>query len=166
MLLKYIEQQHDTIKASSSEYRVKQFISLEIKTHKIKPERGATYIPTPEKYKNPKCGLVNIKNDDNKCFFWCCEYHKSKQGKNDERPSQLKQNPSGYDYTGVEFPASFEDIRKFEQNNKESVFVYGIDNNNIYKLMNGNHENLLANNCQRINLLYVEDDEKSHYIYI
>ena len=112
-------------------------------------------------------GLVNFQNEDNKCFYWSCQYHKSKHGNHDNRVSQLKQYVSGYDYTGVEFPASFEDISRFEHNNKESVFVYWINpSNEIYKVRDGNHEYVLANNCKRINLLLVEDDNKAHYIYI
>ena len=33
-----------------------------------KPIRGSSYIPTPEKFKNRKCGLINIQNDDRECF--------------------------------------------------------------------------------------------------
>ena len=30
-----------------------------------------TYIELPNELKNSKKGLVNIKNNDNKCFLWC-----------------------------------------------------------------------------------------------
>ena len=33
---------------------------------------GSTYIELPDKLKNPMKGLVNIKNNDSKCFLW---YH-------------------------------------------------------------------------------------------
>jgi hypothetical protein len=33
--------------------------------------RGSSYIPTPVKFAHPKCGLVNIRNTDDKCFKWC-----------------------------------------------------------------------------------------------
>ena len=35
------------------------------------PLTGSTYIELPEKLKNPMKGLINIKNNDNKCFLWC-----------------------------------------------------------------------------------------------
>ena len=47
--------------------------------HEIKPVRGSSYIPTPVKFSNPKCGLINIKNDDVECFKWCMKYHQSKK---------------------------------------------------------------------------------------
>ena len=35
------------------------------------PLIGSTYIELRDKLKNPMKGLINIKNNDNKCFFWC-----------------------------------------------------------------------------------------------
>ena len=35
---------------------------------KTRPLRGSSYIPTHEKYSNPKCGLINIRNEDQECF--------------------------------------------------------------------------------------------------
>ena len=32
--------------------------------YKIKAIRGSSYIPAPEKYSNPKCGLINIEHND------------------------------------------------------------------------------------------------------
>ena len=33
--------------------------------------RGSSYIPTPAKFAYPNNGLINIKNNDDKCFKWC-----------------------------------------------------------------------------------------------
>ena len=35
------------------------------------PLSGSTYIELPDKSKNPVKGLINIENNDNKCFLWC-----------------------------------------------------------------------------------------------
>ena len=32
---------------------------------------GSTYIELLDQLKNSKKGLINIKNNDNKCFLWC-----------------------------------------------------------------------------------------------
>ena len=50
-------------KLEGSGWHVKQYHTLFIEVYKIKEARGASYIPTPVKYSNPKCGLVNIRND-------------------------------------------------------------------------------------------------------
>ena len=33
------------------------------------------YIELPDKLSHPKKGLINIRNDDNKCFLWCNVRH-------------------------------------------------------------------------------------------
>ena len=35
------------------------------------PLSGRSYIELPYKLRSSKKGLIKIKNDDNKCFFWC-----------------------------------------------------------------------------------------------
>ena len=35
------------------------------------PLIGSTHIESPGELKNPMKGLINIKNNDNKCFLWC-----------------------------------------------------------------------------------------------
>ena len=35
------------------------------------PLFGSTYNELPDKLKNSMKGLINIKNNDNKCFLWC-----------------------------------------------------------------------------------------------
>ena len=34
------------------------------------PLRGGSYLELPEELRNPKKGLINLKNEDNKCFLW------------------------------------------------------------------------------------------------
>ena len=36
-----------------------------------KPLNGSSYIELPTELRNPKKGLINIKNEDNECFRWC-----------------------------------------------------------------------------------------------
>ena len=66
---------------TGSAWRIKQFESLKIEVYRTKPPRGSSYIPTPAKYSNPKCGLVNIQNSDLECFNWCMKYHQSDKRK-------------------------------------------------------------------------------------
>ena len=40
-----------------------------------RPLWGSSYISLPEKLKNPRKGLINIKNKDQKCFLWCHVRH-------------------------------------------------------------------------------------------
>ena len=36
-----------------------------------KPLNGSSYIELPTELRNPKKGLINIKNQDSECFRWC-----------------------------------------------------------------------------------------------
>ena len=38
---------------------------------KYAPLFGSSFIELPSQLKNPKKGLINIKNKDNNCFLWC-----------------------------------------------------------------------------------------------
>ena len=53
------------------------------------PLMGSTYIELPDKLKHSKKGLINIKNNDNKCFLWCHIRHlnimSKKSSKNNKR---------------------------------------------------------------------------------
>ena len=35
------------------------------------PLIGSSFVELPNELKNPKKGMINIKNNDNKCFLWC-----------------------------------------------------------------------------------------------
>ena len=40
-----------------------------------KPLSGSSYVKLPAEFKSPKKGLINIKNNDQKCFLWCQVRH-------------------------------------------------------------------------------------------
>ena len=45
----------------------KEYVNISI----FSPLSGSSYIKLPNKLKNSMKGLINIKNNDNKCFLWC-----------------------------------------------------------------------------------------------
>jgi hypothetical protein len=95
---------------AGSGWAVKKIKSLFLTTYTQTPSRGSSYIPTPEALCNPKLGLINIQNNDNECFKYCLLYHQSEKKKNGERVSALKKLEDKYNWNGVSFPASFNDI--------------------------------------------------------
>ena len=46
---------------------------INIKTYK--PLVGSSYIVLPIELRSPRKGLINIKNNDQKCFLWCNVRH-------------------------------------------------------------------------------------------
>ena len=49
------------------------------------PLSGSYHIELPHKLRHPMKGLINIKNNDDKCFLWCHIKHLNPLNKNNER---------------------------------------------------------------------------------
>ena len=143
---------------------------------KIKKYGGSSYIPTPEKYSNPKCGLKNIQNDDQECFKWCMKYHQTDKSKNSDRLSVLKKVEDKYNYDNMQFPTSYNDIKTFEENNKVCVMVYTTTTEKCIENEEEKHELVIIRDFlgnpyyflnDNINLFRITDNEdNSHYVYI
>ena len=97
--------------------------ALFIKIHETALARGSSYIPTPAPYNHNKCGLINIQNDDQQCFMWRMKYHQSQQVKHDDRITKLRQVNDKYNYDGISYPTTFEDIKHIENTNGLAIFV-------------------------------------------
>ena len=50
-----------------------------------KPLNGSSYVELPTELRNPKKGLINIKNKDAECFRWCHIIHLNPQEKDPQR---------------------------------------------------------------------------------
>ena len=49
------------------------------------PLRGSSYLPLPKELKNSMKGLINLQNEDEKCFLWCHVRHLNPEKKHPER---------------------------------------------------------------------------------
>ena len=71
------------------------------------PLHGSNYIKLPTELKNPKKGLINIKNKDDECFRWCHIRHLNPQTEHPERiKKEDKKMVNELNYDGIEFPVS------------------------------------------------------------
>jgi hypothetical protein len=147
-----------------SNWKISRWRAFRFDIFKIKPLRAGSYIPTPARYANSRCGLINIQNDDQECFRWCMRYHQSPKGKHDDRTTALRKYTDAYNYEGITYPATYDDINTFQENNKVCIYVYAEDEkSNIVCDFAGKNE-YIQNDC--IYLFRVEQEEQSHYIYI
>ena len=128
-----------------------------------KPLKGSSYIKLPKALKNPKMGLINIKNEDQKCFAYCLIYHlnQSEIKNNPQRVSVYKKYENTVDFTGIEFPVSIKDIPKIEKLNNISINVFGYETNSTFPIFISESQ---ADNT--LNLLLISKEEKRHYVYI
>ena len=79
------------------------------------PLTGNTYTELPNELKHSKKGLINIQNDDNKCFLWRHVRHLNMIDKNPQRiPKKGKEFVNNLNYEGIDFPISKKDYCKIE----------------------------------------------------
>src|SRR5690606_14876789 len=104
--------------------------------------------------------VINIKNDDNKCFKWCILAHLHPVKKNAERVWHYKPHENELKDDGITYPMQISDIDKFEKMNNLKINVFQYDEK----------EGILPLRCKHIenpiNLLYLKEGEKSHYCLI
>ena len=68
---------------------------------------GSTYIELPYKFRNSMKGLINIKNNDNRCFLWCHIRHLNLVKTHPEGiAKEDKSMINDLDYEGIKFPVS------------------------------------------------------------
>ena len=68
------------------------------------PLVGSTFVKLPNVLENSKKGLINIKNNDNKCSLWCHVRHINLMSKNPQKITKKdKKLVSSLNYKGIEF---------------------------------------------------------------
>ena len=69
-----------------------------------RPLSGSSYMNLPIELRNPRKGLINIKNKDQKCFLWCHVRHINPSKEHPERIRKIdKKIAEKLDYDGIEF---------------------------------------------------------------
>ena len=144
-----------------SNWTFKSIISLEIHTVVYEPLKGNSYIPLPPKLAQKKA-IINMQNEDNKCFTWSVLRALNPKEENAVRiDKDLKKKEDSLNMTGIVYPVQLNAIDKFERQNPTiSINVFG-------------HEEsvcpLRVSKCEDrevVNLLLISDDEKRHYCLI
>ena len=79
-----------------------------------KPLSGETYIPLPKELADKKA-IINMQNEDNKCFLWCVLRALNPKG---DHPERLDKELMGKDNTlnmeGIDYPVSLKDLNKLK----------------------------------------------------
>ena len=127
-----------------------------------KPLNGSSYIELPTELRNPKKGLINIKNKDDECFRWCHIRHLNPQI---EHPERIKKGDhhmiNELNYDGIAFPVMQKQYNKVETHNSIRINVFGYENGQPFPI----HISKEAFKDQ-MNLLLITKDEKKHYVLI
>ena len=94
-----------------------------------RPLAGSSYIDLPIELKHPKKGLINIRNNDQKCFSWCHVGHINPLKEHPERILKIdKEIACNLNYEEIEFPVKEKDFEKVEVQNNICINVFGYEN--------------------------------------
>ena len=126
------------------------------------PLSGSTYIELPNKLKQSTKGLINIKNNDNKYLLWSHIRHLNTLKIHPERITNAdKKIINNLSYEDIKFPVSKKDYCKIEQKNSICINVFCYENYLTHPLYVSDQK--FEN---RMDLLLITDENKSHYVYI
>ena len=97
------------------------------------PLIGSTFIKLPDGLKNSMKGLINIKNNGNKCFLWCHIRRVNLVKRHPERITKVdKKLINDLDYEGIKFPVSKKDYCRIERQNNICIVVFCYENGLTY----------------------------------
>ena len=142
-----------------------KIIKLELHTVSYRPLRGNTWIPLPKELADKKA-IINMKNQDNKCFMWNVLRALNPTNNHSERiDKELMEKEDTLNMKGIEYPVSLKDIDRFEKQNPEiSITVLGFnENDKVYPLRSSDHIYIRKHN---IILLLIERDGVKHYCLV
>ena len=126
------------------------------------PLHGSNYIELPTELKNPKKGLINMKNKDDECFRWCHIRHLNPREKDPQRIKKVdKEMIHKLNYDGIKFPVSQKHCNKVEKQNNIRINVFGYEKGQPFPI----HISKETFEDQ-MNLLLITEDEKKHYVLI
>ena len=126
------------------------------------PLHGSSYIELPTELRNPKKGLINIKNKDDECFRWCHIRCLNPQAKDPQRIKKVdKEMINELNYDGIVFPVSQKHYNKVEKQNNIRINVFGYEKGQPFPI----HISKETFEDQ-MNLLLITEDEKKHYVLI
>ena len=116
----------------------------------------------PIELKHPRKGLINIKDNDQKCFLWC---HVRHINPSEEYPGRIlridKKIGSNLNDDGIGFPVKEKDFKKIEVQNNICINIFGYEDKLVFP-------NYISDKKFKdsMYLLLLTDDDKSYYKYI
>ena len=123
--------------AEGSGYTFVIVIKLVLHVTKWQPLYGSSYIPLDPYLANKKA-IINMKNEDDKCFMWCVLRALYPKDKNAERiDKDLKSKQDIINMKGICYPVSLNGIKRFEELNPNisiSVLGYNKEEGGVYPL--------------------------------
>ena len=164
MVLEILEEIDTARDLEGSGWKFEKVIKLVLHTTRWDITNAGSYIELPQALKNKKA-IINMKNQDDKCFLWCVLRALNPKDNHPERiDNDLKSKEDILNMKGIQYPVSFQGINRFEHLNPEiSISVLGYnEEEKVYPLKVSKYTG-----CEHdIVLLLIKDEEKSHYCLV
>ena len=153
-MMKEILEKISVFQMNGSGWYFEEVSSLEIHIVDYKPIKGSSYIPLPDIIMKKK-SIINIQNNDNKCFLWSILRYLHPIQINETRFTDIRKYENDLNSKGIDFPVKLKDIKKFENQNPDlpGINVFSVNDNQ-------------KDPQKSINLFLVSKGEKQHYSLI
>ena len=159
--------------AEGSGWRFYRVIKLVLHTTRWDPLYGGSYIPLDPYLANKKA-LINMQNEDEKCFMWSVLRALYPKDTNPQRiDNDLKSKQESINMDGIRYPVNFRAIDRFEiQNPNISISVVGYNKEDLVHPL---RISIYTKRKHNIVLLLLKEavegengeiEEKTHYVLV
>ena len=112
---------------------VEEILSQYLNLSSYLPLSGSTYVKLPKDLSHPMKDLINIQNNDNKCFLWCHVRHLNCEGKHLWRIIKKdREIGKTLNYGRIKFPVGKKNYGKISVINKININVFCYKDKVIY----------------------------------
>ena len=157
----YIRAQIDAYERLGSGWIYDHFQCSHIEVAKYDPLSAAGTVIIPEEIKKMR-SVLNINSQDNRCFIYCLIARLWPVKKHVGRYTKYLDKVDMIKLGNVSFPVKISDIVHIEELNQLSisVFEWNVEEKSAIPLKHG------SGNGTQVDLLYIQDDDTSHYLLI
>ena len=136
----------------NSRFIFNEVLYIDVDFHQLNLARGST----------KKKAIINLCNKDPECFKWAVIAASRWEDidSHPERISKLKRFEADFDWSGIGFPVSVKDIKKFEFRNQISINLLAIEDRQIFICRKGGNYECI------INLMLITENNRKHYVAI
>ena len=132
-MIAHMKQQIQNPALLNSRFVFDEVLYMDVNFHQLNLMRGLSYLPLP-KWLARKKAIINPCNEDQECFKWAV-IAASRWEEIDsypERTSKLARFEADFEWSGIGFPVSTKDIKKFELRNQISINLLETEDRQIY----------------------------------
>ena len=129
---------------------------------------GGTFLELPKELNNPKKGLINLHNKDNRCFLWCHVRHLNLVNEHSTRINKKdKKIADTLNYSGISFPVSTKDYGLIQDQNDICINVFSYEDKIVCPIYISEKD---FNNSMNVFMIHDEasktSEDKFNYVFI